>query len=105
MDITFKNFQLKADSVDVYPESSAQMREYALTGLLSETGKLSKALGGEPPDGDISREGREKVIENTWKTLWFLAAACRSAGISLEEVAESGMTGLDKIGNEFLPKQ
>jgi hypothetical protein len=104
MDITFKNFQSKAQGVDVHPESTAQPWTYSLTGLVSESGKFNKIVESGLPKGNLTAEDREQAIESAWKILWFLSSACSSAGISLEEVAERGMIGLDQIGDDFLPK-
>jgi hypothetical protein len=90
MAITFKNFQSKAETVDVHAEGTEQPWTYALTGLLSESGKFSKTLEAGLPKGKLTNGEREKAIENAWKLLWCLSVACRFAGISLEEVAERG---------------
>jgi hypothetical protein len=92
MGITFKEFQLKAEQVDVHPEKNNRPWEYALTGLLSESGKLSKTLEAGLPKGKLSAEDREKAMESAWTALWFLAVACHHAGFSLEEVAERGFS-------------
>jgi hypothetical protein len=73
-------------------------------GFAEECGKFSKTLESELPKGGLAAEARERAIENAWKSLWCLAVACRFAGISLEEVAERGLVGLDQIGDDFLPK-
>jgi hypothetical protein len=103
MAITFKEFQSKAERFEVHPEHTDQPWNYALTGLLSESARLSKTLTTELPEGKLSIAEREKVIKSTWQMLWFLAVTCRYAGISLEEVAERGLVELDKIGDDFLP--
>jgi hypothetical protein len=103
MGITFKEFQRKAEQVDVHPEKGERPWEYALTGLLSESGKFSKILEAKLPEGKLTTEQREMAIESGWKLLWCLAVACQFAGISLEEVAGRGFTELDRIGDDFLP--
>ena len=105
MAITFKEFQSKAESVEVHPESTDKPWEYALTGFLAETGKFSKTVETGLPKGNLTSEEREKAIENAWKALWCLSVACCFAGISLEAVADRGMIELDKLGNDFLPKE
>jgi hypothetical protein len=102
MAITFKEFQLKAETVDVHPESTDKPWEYALTGLFSESGKFSKTIETGLPKGNLTREEREEAIESAWKSLWCLAVACRFAGFTLEDVAARGMIELDKIGDDFL---
>jgi hypothetical protein len=103
MAITFKEFQLKAESVEVHPESTDKPWEYALTGLFSESGKFSKIIDTRLPKGNLTSEELENAIDSAWKTLWFLSVACHFAEISLEDVANRGMIELDKIGNDFLP--
>ncbi|MGA2181323.1 MAG: hypothetical protein ABSH15_17305 [Verrucomicrobiota bacterium] len=103
MAITFKEFQSKAEQVEAHPESSKRPWIFPLTGLAEEVGKFSKTLEAELPKGTLATEEREKIIENAWPLLWHLSAACGFAGIPLEEVAERGMVGLDKIGDSFLP--
>ena len=104
MAITFKEFQSKAEQVDVHPEHTDQPWVYALTGLASESAKLSETLTTELPKGELTIEGRKKATDSAWQLLWFLTAACRYAGISLEEAAERGLVELDKIGDDFLPR-
>lgn len=104
MDITFKEFQHKAEQVDVHPEKDDRLWEYALTGLFSESGKFSKTLEDGLSKGELSVAEREKAIESAWMSLWCLSVACHHAGISLEEVAERGFAALDRIGDDFLPR-
>jgi len=104
MAITFKEFQTKAEGVDVHPERTEQPWQYALTGLNENSGKFAKILQEELPKGSLTASGREKAIENAWMALWHLAVACRSAGISLEEVAERGFFELDHVGDHHLPE-
>jgi len=105
MAITFKQFQSKANQVDIHPKKDDRPWEYALTGLLSESGKFSKNLEVGLPKGELSADEREKAIESAWMTLWCLSVACHHAGISLEEVAERGFAELDRIGDDFIPKK
>lgn len=104
MGITFKDFQSKAERVDIHPERTDQPWTYALTGLSSTTGKFSKTLEVGLAKGALTPEERAVAVENVWQALWCLAVACHFAGISLEEAAERGLVGLDKIGNDFLPR-
>jgi hypothetical protein len=104
MAITFKEFQSKAEGVEVHPESTDKPWEYALSGLISELGKFSKIVDMGLPKGNLTSEEQERAIESAWKSLWCLAVACRFSGISLEEVAERGKIELDKIGDDHLPK-
>lgn len=104
MAITFKEFQSKAERVDVHPERTDQPWTYALTGFSSAAGKFSKTLESGLPNGMLTDQERERAIENAWQSLWHLAVACRFAGISLEEVAERGFVELGKIGDDFLPQ-
>jgi len=104
MALTIKEFQSKAEQVDIHPERTDQPWTFVLTSLASETGKFSKTVELGLRKGSLTNEEKEKAIDNAWKSLWCLAAACRFAGISLEEVAERGMTGLDQIGDDVLPQ-
>lgn len=104
MAITFKQFQSKAEGVEVHPENTGQPWTYALSGLSSATGKFSKTLEQGLPNGGLTAQEREIVVENAWQSLWYLAVACRFAGTSLDEVANLGLVELDKIGDDFLPK-
>jgi hypothetical protein len=103
MAITFKTFQSKAEQIDVHPEHTEHPWTYATMGLLSESARLSKTLTTGLPNGEFTIEERKKAIDSAWKLLWFLTAACRYAGTSLEEAAERGLVELDKIGDDFLP--
>jgi hypothetical protein len=47
----FREFQSKADQVDAYPETADKPWTFAITGLLTEAGKMSRTTEHEPQDG------------------------------------------------------
>jgi len=103
MAITFKEFQSKAEQVEIHPERTDQPWIYALTGLTEASGKFSKTLEAGLPNGELTPEERGKAIECAWKLLWSLTVACNLAGISLEEAAERGLSEMDHLGDHLLP--
>lgn len=101
--ITFEEFQSKAERVDVHPEKVDTPWTFALTGLLSETGKLSKIIDSTLPKGAPPPHTRAEIIDCVWKSLWYIAVVARMAGTSLDEAAQQGSSELDKIGDDFIP--
>ncbi|MFA5526423.1 MAG: MazG nucleotide pyrophosphohydrolase domain-containing protein [Acholeplasmataceae bacterium] len=80
----FDDYQAQAAETAIYPASARLV--YPALGLCGEVGELSAALAAGAPD-DITQAECGDV-------LWYVAAVCRDANLSMQDIADNATTDL-----------
>ncbi len=99
MTLTFKEYQQRAHTTAVYP---ARFWVYPFLGLAGEAGELcnqvKKVIRDEQIDDltQLSKQRREKILDELGDVLWYAAEACSLLGVELCEVAEANLAKLAK---------
>lgn len=97
--IDFHDYEIAAGSTAIYPESgtgSFNAVSYALLGLGNEAGEVQGKLKKVWRDnaGVLDNDKRQAMADELGDVLWYIAAASRELGISMEEIAAGNLAKL-----------
>lgn len=92
--MTGNEYQDKAVQTAIYNETYSII--YPILGLSEEAGevagKLAKAIRDN--DGKVTEEHREQLLKELGDCLWFVSAALRDLGYTMEEAMEANIAKL-----------
>lgn len=90
------DYQDKAQRTAIYPRDGIIRVLYPILGMCGESGevaeKLKKALRDD--DGVITEECRRAIAKEIGDVLWYIAAASKELGYTLEEIAQMNLEKL-----------
>jgi NTP pyrophosphatase (non-canonical NTP hydrolase) len=91
----FKEYQEAAASTAVYPDLGSNLY-YPALGLAGEAGELCNKVKKimRDDDGRLTEESRAVISKEIGDVLWYVAAMCSEAGLSLEVVASENIEKL-----------
>jgi NTP pyrophosphatase (non-canonical NTP hydrolase) len=98
--LTFNRYQHKALVHATYPQAgkgSVPGLSYTVLGLNGEAGEVAEKVKKliRDADGQMTAEFRAETLKEIGDCLWYISAACRELGYSMEEAAEASLTKLD----------
>jgi NTP pyrophosphatase (non-canonical NTP hydrolase) len=91
----FNDYQELAMSTAVYPQKGSNLA-YPALGLNGEAGEVAEKVKKILRDkgGVLDEDSRQALMKELGDVLWYVAAMCSEAGLSMGEVAELNITKL-----------
>ncbi len=93
----FETYQDLAGKTAIYPDRGANLA-YPALGLNGEAGEVAEIVKKVYRDarGRLSPERREALQKELGDVLWYVAALCAEAGLSMDQVARQN---IDKLSD------